>query len=367
MKELELQKFLRSYSDPNLALKELESKYAISSKRHSKYPELILFKYNQIESDFKEKIVCESRGIILLSNDNWNIVSYPFDKFFNNDESLAATIDWSTAVVQEKCDGSLMTLYHYNNEWLVSSSGSPCATGQVNDSNHSFATLFWNTFHSMGAKLPANKNFCYMFELTSQLNRVVVVHNKPKLTLIGARDLISGEEFPIEMISNDYLNIQKVKTYNLDSLQDIIKTFDNSNPLESEGYIVVDAMFNRQKIKDPKYIQLHRAKDGFSTRAFVELAKMGEVSEFVSAFPEFKDRLDVIKVKYEELLTSVESNYNTIKHIETQKEFAFAALKFKGSSAMFAVRAGKFNSFKQFFAKINTDSLIEMLELKNAI
>ncbi len=57
-----------------------------------------------------EKIVQQCRGIILDEANNWQIVSYPYDKFFNYEESYAPQLDWSTAKIFEKLDGSLMTL-----------------------------------------------------------------------------------------------------------------------------------------------------------------------------------------------------------------------------------------------------------------
>lgn len=51
-------------------------------------------------------IVQECRGLILDEDDNWAVVSYPFDKFFNFNESKAAHLDWASGVdVFEKVDG----------------------------------------------------------------------------------------------------------------------------------------------------------------------------------------------------------------------------------------------------------------------
>src|ERR1017187_2830704 len=106
--ELHIQKFLRS--TPN-GIEELKARYSIDCKRHGEYPNLLLFKYNQIESNFAEPIVQEARGIILDESDNWKVVCYTFRKFHNHGESLAAKIDWSNAVVQTKEDGSLMQCF----------------------------------------------------------------------------------------------------------------------------------------------------------------------------------------------------------------------------------------------------------------
>lgn len=54
----------------------------------------IMFKYNQIASDFSLDIVKESRGVI-FDERNWKVVCQPFNKFFNYNEPNAAEINWS--------------------------------------------------------------------------------------------------------------------------------------------------------------------------------------------------------------------------------------------------------------------------------
>src|SRR4051812_14936403 len=65
------------------ALEELTTRYAIKVKRHGEFPNLVMLKYDQINSPMSEPIVQECRGIILDEADNWRVVSFPFRKFFN--------------------------------------------------------------------------------------------------------------------------------------------------------------------------------------------------------------------------------------------------------------------------------------------
>lgn len=97
---LELQKYLQTKSPEDLT-KEL----FIDVKPHKEYPNLLLFKYSQIDSPMSNPIVQECRGIILDKDNNWNIVSYPYKKFFNAEEPNASVINWETANVYEKLDG----------------------------------------------------------------------------------------------------------------------------------------------------------------------------------------------------------------------------------------------------------------------
>jgi len=46
-------------------------------------------------------------------------VAYPFNKFFNFGEEYADNIDWESAHVLEKVDGSLIKVYFHNGAWCV--------------------------------------------------------------------------------------------------------------------------------------------------------------------------------------------------------------------------------------------------------
>lgn len=110
-------------------LEAVTTKYFIKTKRHEQYKNLVLFKYEQLNSPFENPVVqgslqaisqsyelpIDARGIVLDENNGWAPVVFPYTKFFNFGESLAAKLDWSKPVkVTEKSDGSIMTVYCYN-------------------------------------------------------------------------------------------------------------------------------------------------------------------------------------------------------------------------------------------------------------
>ena len=82
----------------------------------------ILLKYSQFNSDFNNEIVRECRGAIFYKlpyNVGYICVCRAFDKFGNYGEDYVKDVDWNSIVVEEKVDGSLIKLWHHNNNWHI--------------------------------------------------------------------------------------------------------------------------------------------------------------------------------------------------------------------------------------------------------
>ena len=60
-----------------------------------------------ISCDFSDPVVQEARGII-IDTERLDVACWPFRKFGNFAESYADSIDWDSAHVQEKIDGSIV-------------------------------------------------------------------------------------------------------------------------------------------------------------------------------------------------------------------------------------------------------------------
>jgi hypothetical protein len=359
-----LQDFLRTGG----TLAALAETYAIKSVRHKAYPNLILFKYSQIASDMSLPIVQECRGVILDENDDWRVVSRAYDKFYNYGEPNAAAIDWATAVVQEKVDGTLCTVYEYAGRRHVATTGTPDAGGPVNNGEIIFAALFWET---LGLYLGEDwetppwesANWCYLFELTTPHNRVVVNHLQAGLTLLGIRDRASGDWVKISDTVMARV-VPVVREFPLQSFADIQATFDVMDPLQQEGYVVVDASGHRVKVKHPGYVALHHMKDGMTAKSILEVIQRGEVPEVTVHFPELAEAFNQVKAQYDALAFAIDTAYLPIKETETQKEFASLALPFPFSAALFDLRKGKAADGKDFLAKALLPSLMRLLDLK---
>ncbi|AXF52514.1 MAG: putative RNA ligase A [Caudoviricetes sp.] len=261
----------------------LVNEYDIKVKEEYPY---VIFNYG-IKSVFSDPIVQEARGIIIDIR-TLDVVCWPFRKFGNYNESYADKIDWSTARVQEKIDGSIIKMWYDKecHEWFFSTNSTIYAKDALANTmtKKSFMDIIRETDNipvlkkaEMKGKL--NKNNTYIFELVSPETQVIVRYEKPYLYHIGTRDNITGEEY------NKYIGIEQPRGYSLRSLDDCVnaafKLNENENEngtvnsVKKEGFVVVDNHWNRIKIKSPDYLMLHRlsSNSSFSKKRIVQLIR----------------------------------------------------------------------------------------------
>ena len=233
------------------------------------YENKILLKYDQLVSPTLMALpeMQDCRGLILDRND-FSVMSMAFRKFFNSEEGNAHKIDWSTAYVLEKLDGSMMQVYwdKYQEKWFAATSGTAEGEGEVNNKmGTTFNELFWKTVSEKYNFNPSqlNKDFCFVFELTTPYNIVVKPHGESSVALLTARNVKSLEEVSREELINigSVLNVPVVKSYDLNqgNIGALLRTFENM-VWHDEGYVVCDANFNRVKVKNPAYVAVHHLK-----------------------------------------------------------------------------------------------------------
>lgn len=260
----------------------------------------VLFKYNQINSDFNEPICLEARGLILDSLDNFKVVRMAFKKFFNLGESYAAHIDWNTAVATEKIDGSIMTVWYARGKWRLSTNGTIDAFKAELSGAGPYKT-FGELFESV---LPLSNfasckhNFCFTFELVSPYNKIVIDYPKTKVYILSIRNLNTFKEVDdLDMRDfSNYMAVERPQVYNLNNEADYRKLVEQM-PEGHEGIVVRDAAGNRVKIKTLLYFEMHKAKNNgvITLERIVNLIRANDHYEFLSYFPEYQSVFDDVK------------------------------------------------------------------------
>lgn len=327
----------------------------ISVKEHPKYPNLLHFSYSQIESPMDNPIVQDARGTILDSANDWAIVCWGYRKFFNFGEPNATPMDWTTTTFYEKVDGTLIMVYSYDGMLHCATTGTPDAGGDVNGYAFTFAELFWKTsrLNRMDTQ-GVVPGVTFMYELVGPTNQVVVVYEQG-VRYLGMRGLDGRERLP-----SLALFYPSPKIYGFKSLQEAILSFDHVKGNEMEGYVAVDADFNRVKIKHPGYLVLHKAREGLSGKGIMEQIQQGDSEELISYFPQFKEIHDRMKAWYLGLASKLDTAYeNVSQNTNDRKSFALAvkALDMPFKNLLFSRLDGK--SILTILAETNTKYLVD--------
>jgi hypothetical protein len=316
-------------------LEVLTEQFAISAVRDG---DLVSLKYNQIESPMHEPLVQECRGMV-VHVPTGTILAHPYNKFWNLGETLAAPIDWSTARVLDKLDGSLMTLYWHAGEWCVASSGHPTAGGNYGDKDGTFRDAFWKTWRALRYQLPYDEatHMCFMFEFCSNDHRIVCKYDEPRIVLHGGRMLTTGEEMDHEWLHSWSVwgGWELVKSHGVATAADALAAADNLDPIANEGFVVVDAGFNRVKIKSPRYVALHHMKGEATPRRAIELWQTGETDEVLAHFPEFAAKILPVQDALNEAARLAHRDLLSARHIAERKEFAALVKERPWSAACF--------------------------------
>ena len=348
----------------NNSLEKLTEELAIKVRRHSKYPNLVGLCYSQLDSPKLHPVVKQCRGIILDASNNWKIVAYGLNRFFNYKEEGADEIDWSTALTMTKLDGSLIQMYYYDNQWLVATKGSPDASGTVHDYGFTFSELAWKVFKEQSySTSDLFKRYTYCFELCTPYNKEVVSHINNSLTLLGVRDNETLKEKSYQEIRSYYrFNFCVVKSHNLNSWSQVKDSLEKLNGHENEGYVVVDANFNRVKLKHADYVAHSKIKHSLTKRRLLEIIRQNEGEEFLQYFPEYTPLYYDIKSSYDNLVESIEQVWKHYNYITDQKEFALAVKKYKFSDILFGLKRYPNTTVKERLSLLTIYSLEGLLE-----
>lgn len=311
---------------------------------------LSIFNYD-IMADFSDPVVQEARGII-IDTDMLDVVCFPFRKFGNSYESYVDTIDWNSAKVQEKVDGSIVKLWHLmGDRWMWSSNSCIDAKDAKLSSGYTVLDLIEETdefkyLTNLIKNGELDENNTYIFELVGPRNQVVIKYNKAQLYHIGTRCNETGKE-----LGTGQFAIMSPREYPLHSLKDCLaaaKELNKNDYPDNEGFVVVDKDFHRIKVKAPEYlIYHHMVNNGQITkeRAFDLLYaddfNPDNFDKTVSELPEYaKDALIYYRDTFKEMEDAAVIFVNKVRQMAkgaSRKEIAlqikntpYAGFAFKG-------------------------------------
>lgn len=363
---MKLTEFIKAHGDWEELL--TRPPYCIKIKREDGY---IIFSYNQLESDFDIELVRECRGVI-LDEKTLRPVCVPFFKFGNYGESYAATLDWGSARVQEKIDGSIIKVWYDREKWRVSTNGNIVADNAVLtrtdlfDDDCTFGTfgeLFAVAKEKRGLDFDKlDKDKTYMFELIGPYNKVVILYPNIDIYHIGTRDNTTLKELDVD------IGVQKPREYPLRSIEQCIAA-SRELPDDKEGYVAVDKYYNRVKIKNPTYVALHHYKNNGtpSLTALIEIVRKNEAGEYLTYFPEFRTSIERCKSDIEKILAELQAEVDVLKGMQfaTQKDFALYVKEKPLCGYYFEWNKNRALTPKEWFWRMPDEKIRRILENSN--
>lgn len=295
-----------------------------------KHPVHNLYIYNythktQFDSHWNN-VTLNCRGLIL--DDNYNIVARSFSKFFNYEEIDAKKIPLVSSdyvYVQEKVDGSLGILFHYNNEWILATRGSFISDQAIRGmkiikNNYKLATF--------------DTSLIYLVEIIYPENKIVVDYgNEERIVFLT----VFTKEYELHWTTAE--NIFKAfgikdivkceQIFNVNS--ELYNKLKNRNELNKEGFVLrfFPSEF-RVKIKFEEYARLHKIISGLSNKVIWEYLKDGKsTDDIIQNVPDefygwVNEKVDEFNESFNKIKDECNQIYNYIlsQNFESKKEIA---------------------------------------------
>lgn len=264
------------------------------------------------------------RGIIV--DRDGVIVARKFDRFFNYNEMLDITgqVDYSRAKYYPKEDGSLISIWFDTDldKWRISTKATVDGKGVVKNGNKPyklFDELVYQTLGTTEAEFTDKMNKAcgryveefkkstLIFELCTKENKVITDYPSDKMVLLWSLKN-HPEELSLVWFHLSWFaeQLQKVFT-NVELVEEIKGIETKEQALEhckklgtlNEGLIIFDPVTRiRIKMKNPLYVWVANVKDEGVEPTLSKLAEIvyhGEVDEFAAYFPEWKDKLELVR------------------------------------------------------------------------
>lgn len=183
-------------------------RYSLDKSR----PDLFMI-YITDYSDREDHIVQECNGIIIDSND-YSIVAYGMNRMIDATDAYhngTFKLD-NNNFFEEAEDGAVLTVFNYDDTWVVSTKRSIDANNVKWSSHKNFYQLLCDALPGGNAcalfDKDLDKGYTYSFILLHPENHLVIPHDMAELLYVSRRDMRSLQEINISSISDDDENLK---------------------------------------------------------------------------------------------------------------------------------------------------------------
>jgi hypothetical protein len=336
MPQLNTIKFLNENS-----LEQLTSTYFIKVNKWDK-GDLWVLNYDQIDSPKNHPITNECRSLVVSYSCicGWYVVSRSFDRFFNYGEIQDDFHDITKMTAYEKVDGSIVSLFYFQGEWLYRTRSMIMPESCVNGWDTTWKDLIEPVLFGKGFyEYCHDVNCTYIFEVVGAANRVVTRYNESAAYLLAVRSNETGYYFSTHFWHPELRGWKVPKHYNFETFSDCVLAAKELRDL-NEGFVLYDNFGTpKVKVKNPAYVAAHLLRgEGLNPKRIMQLIIMNETAEYLSIFPEDEEHFDKYIRANACLEDSIITSFNKYNHIESQKDFALEVKDLCYSGVLFSAR-----------------------------
>ena len=346
-----------NHPSPDAVSEDFLEKFGVKVRNEG---DLHLFKYDQFAAKFEQTVTHHCRGHIARFSDNgWQLMSRPFDKFFNQVEGRCPVFEEAEfnrrlpdMTLVEKADGTCIQLWHDGERWRVSTLGT-ITTSNVQEESYTYEDLFWRTVNLNPSDLALYPEWTVLLELCCEENRIVTKYEKNHAVVLGIRNRKTGEYEQVlendaafgfwrsfhQTVSGKNVALRlpqfvRPADRGLCSLEDVVAFVEEESTKAecygeyAEGFVVYENGHPIAKLKNERYLSLHHIGGGdigHSKNKIVDAFFLGHLDD---VYPVLTDRL---KTFADELVGVYEGEVEKVKEMgakvgsrkfETRKDYA---------------------------------------------
>jgi hypothetical protein len=297
---------------------------------------LLLFNYNDKRLvPQHHPVLARCRGLVV--DEEGRVLNYPFDRFFNDFSEVRAALDWQNAIVQEKVDGTFVSVFSHRSGWEVTTRGDFYSDGQK---GINFAILFRTLFSKFDLLDP---NYCWFFELITKKTKTITRYDREMVYLLGARSLQDFGEVDHDTLDQmaGRMQVERPRRFSASDAEGCRALFASLRE-DEEGFVVVDRSFRRIKVKQESYFELSRLPSLNDQDLFEIVLGFREVDEETLTRPvDLRMKLEEMRSSWLTLNGRVAAAYREIEGIKDRKAFAEAAAKYPFRPLLFVLKDGR--------------------------
>lgn len=284
--------------------------------------ELFVLNANRKSADFeKYPALLQTNGIIMQVPEDYTeapiIKAFSFNTIrdYNHETDNAEFVNnWDNYHIQPIVDGTVMRVWWYKNQWIVSTSKCIDSRDANWSNNQSFYDLFTEASNACELDYTKlNKEYCYNFILQHPANHMIIQYNEPRIVHLSTVD--SNCSYVDEDVGITKVNF--VNYANFDDFYKIITEQHEPEVITKDnliGYLLSHKETgNKYKFESFNYCQAKELKGNVPNIKYriMDIIKGDKTEAFLKYFPQYTNDVEYVQNHINNLVGYLYNQFKT--------------------------------------------------------